>query len=1241
MRRLPNKIIPLAFVLCLLVTTLVLPVSAVECKVLDGKVTFVDDNDNMSSSGNSVTIKCTAGGGWATKTNTVTMTNTSEKDANISFTWTTSSSDGCTVNGTQANSGSFSENLAAGGSITITLKSVGGMLWSETATLTISGITYVEVGSSYSLTVNTNGSGTVKLDDTTVTSGTAYPVSPTNGATLVATPSTNYSFLGWRSGDILLSTNAAYTIKPTANMTVEAVFVKTASDTAWFSVGNGAFLYNNLNQAATKAASLSDKVVVLMNNGTLPANADNPDTPAVETDYTIPASVKLLIPNSASDTGAFSGEPSIQLESNSTNSPAKVFRTLTVPSDATITCYGEINVNGHRSANGQPFDGHVIGNYGKIILGTESKTFSDPTENDLTTQLIIGEGGKLYCYGYITGSGMVHVQKSGTLHELLQLADWPGGSNGITWKGDSYNNLFLATQYYVQNIEAPLRIDYGATQYIEAVITMTYVGEIKFSAPFISSSDGLFITSGNGYVLRIYDQEQDRMNYHIKGGSCTIGVLSMNKTVMLVPYSITTENSIMPITNNISINIEDGTTFNVNKPVALLPGAEVIIQNGATANVENAAIYIYDVNDWSGIKDGKMSGYFHRVQQSISQSWAPADVNKDPKTNALPYVATLNSISPRATGYYYYPSDKNQPMTNPKPITASGKLVVNGTANIKTGGYVYVSSVESSADKVITGTGKIVHSGSLATAEKSIASGTDTYTASVNFNNALGNLAGLGPMKPFTNGGATYFGLGEDYYNNWYQHVIMVEGGATGVIPAGSSVGETGGYASGVRSVTTSAAQTTANNVVGYTVNNGTFTFTVDHDVCAVKLSDAMLAPDEKGVYTIDKITTDTTITLVEHNVVIDAAVAPTCTKTGLTEGKHCSVCNEVIVAQEVVAARGYHDWLNGECQFSGCDAVFQFASTNVAVHQGLDLYFYIDKDDVAQEGAGFYVKLTKQHADEQGSVPIELALDDGEWEDYNSTLYRVGYSDIAAKEMMDDITAVVYYADGRQASRAYTESIKKYAHNVYKQSGANQPKLGPALADMLNYGAACQILFDYNAENLANDDESDGLMNYATSNELDLVEPAAQKKGAYYYGSTFSAKNKLMFTFYFDFDEDNDGVIDSDVAIDDAYALISYYNPGNPSAGSGEIRVNYANWYKRTDTLYGIDIIGIPIGWGRTAIECSVYAGDGTIISSGNVDSIVGYANRTDDSKVDLLSTMHNLLRFVDSANIYFNSVN
>ena len=42
------------------------------------------------------------------------------------------------------------------------------------------------------------------------------------------------------------------------------------------------------------------------------------------------------------------------------------------------------------------------------------------------------------------------------------------------------------------------------------------------------------------------------------------------------------------------------------------------------------------------------------------------------------------------------------------------------------------------------------------------------------------------------------------------------------------------------------------------------------------------------------------------HDEVIDEAVAATCTEAGLTAGSHCSLCEEVLVAQEVVPALGH-----------------------------------------------------------------------------------------------------------------------------------------------------------------------------------------------------------------------------------------------------------------------------------------------------------------------------------------------
>ncbi|MBQ3192467.1 MAG: leucine-rich repeat protein [Oscillospiraceae bacterium] len=47
------------------------------------------------------------------------------------------------------------------------------------------------------------------------------------------------------------------------------------------------------------------------------------------------------------------------------------------------------------------------------------------------------------------------------------------------------------------------------------------------------------------------------------------------------------------------------------------------------------------------------------------------------------------------------------------------------------------------------------------------------------------------------------------------------------------------------------------------------------------------------------------------HTEVTDAAVEATCAEPGLTEGSHCSVCNTVLVAQEIIPALG-HEWDEG-----------------------------------------------------------------------------------------------------------------------------------------------------------------------------------------------------------------------------------------------------------------------------------------------------------------------------------------
>ncbi len=147
------------------------------------------------------------------------------------------------------------------------------------------------------------------------------------------------------------------------------------------------------------------------------------------------------------------------------------------------------------------------------------------------------------------------------------------------------------------------------------------------------------------------------------------------------------------------------------------------------------------------------------------------------------------------------------------------------------------------------------------------------------------------------------------------------------------------------------------------------------------------------------------------HTVAIDAAVAPTCTETGLTEGKHCSVCKKVLVEQEVLQTIP-HNYVNGVC--TECGKLEEGVATEGLVFTLSDDGTYYNV--TGYTGSAKEVSIPSVHQ----SLPVTSI---GEWAFYdcssltsvtfeNPNGWRAGGEAIPAADLADPATAAEYLTD-------------------------------------------------------------------------------------------------------------------------------------------------------------------------------------------------------------------------------------
>ena len=855
-------------------------------------LSFTGDADNAwSANGTSIIGAATSTGGACGNTSydsTLTITNKKSTTATLSFDYAIEQNSGTIqVDGAAVSSGaSFTKELAANESVKVYIKSGST---SAATKITLTNVVLVsDVNATATFVPAENG--TYSVDGKLITEEYSNKQSSMTAYQVVATPAEGYQFLGWYNLTTgkCIATAATTALNIESDCTVTAKFV--SKSLALFETGGQRFA--DLNEAVAYARANSQSKITLATDGSISGT------------YTIPAGITLLIPFDEAGTLYTDAPAAIR-----TAPASKPFRTLTMSDGASITVNGAISLGGRYYAAGGGEQGRPVGDYGYIKMADNSS-------------ITVKNGGKLYAWGFISGSGSVLAESGATVYEFYQIADFRGG----TASSGMHHGVFPFSQYFVQNIEVPLTLNAGANEQVYSgvyAMKSTYTTAINFIG-----DTGMFKVE-SGSFTKDYDEKTDRLVFTVNG-EAALNTLSLT----LAGMDVDSASYVLPITNNITINIQSG-NVTINQDAALLAGVEVNIAEGAGLTVANGkSIYIYDRDEWVA-QNFVTGGKFKAVLNAPGKHYNRTEANLiDAKVDVNGTLTAIGGIYTTAGGAdicssagtgvynqqgkpgtetktYQYTQNNSSVTAHEIPITPARLHNADGsyadTKDKNSGTTFYYSNGVWGTAKPCDHKNTEIRNAKDATCTKDGYTG-DTYCKD------CGEKIGTGtaiPAKGHTEvideavaATCTTPGKTEGKHCSVCNEVLV----AQKEIPAKGHSWDEGVITTsptcsdaGVKTYTCtvcSETKTEVLNATGHTpvdVAEQPATCTEAGHTAGVKCS--VCGATISGIEEIPA---------TGHTEVIDEAVAATCTTPGKTEGKHCSVCNEVLVAQEEIPAKGH-----------------------------------------------------------------------------------------------------------------------------------------------------------------------------------------------------------------------------------------------------------------------------------------------------------------------------------------------